>query len=163
MNWISREFPMKSSQRQSWIREWWRHHSGRKAGGCLWNDVKICGNGDEFEISNSIWIYLDFAYRGFLLEPEVGKDFSFFDIKKIFSDVFRWCEAVPVFEDYAIPHAISCHLQNEGRVYGYTSAKSHSYDGKEPAKIWGSVESFQRFQVNGQDITERLKALMAMS
>lgn len=111
MFWISREFPMKSSQRYSWIgrREWWRHHSGRKAGGTMWKCWWIW----------NVQFHLDFAYRGFCWNLRLEKIFSFFHIDKgLVMFPMTWGGACL----WRLCHT-SCHLQNEGRIYGYTSAK----------------------------------------
>ena len=122
MFWISREFPMKSSQRYSRIgrREWWRHHSGRRS-----NYVKMFLN-LKFPIPSG------FCIASFLLELELETIVSFCSDRKILSDVFRWCEAVPVFEGYAIPHAI---FKMKAGYTDIQAPKSHSYDGKEPAEF----------------------------
>ena len=121
--------------------------------------VELCGNVDEFEMSNSIWIlHIEF----FVGTWGWKRSFRFFISTKILSYVFRWREAVPVFEGYAIPHAI---FKMKAGYTDIQAPKSHSYDGKE--RIWNLgfrwSGSFQHFQVAGQDITERLKTLMATS
>ena len=124
--------------------------------------MKICGNGDEFEISNSIWIYLDFAYRGFLLEPEVGKDFSFLISKRssqMFSDDVRRCLSLKT-----MPYLMPSHAIFKMKA-GYTdiqAPKATAMMAKNLPKF-GVPLKVSAFSGDGQDITERLKALMGMS
>ena len=100
MFWISREFPMKSSQRHSWIgrREWWRHHSGRKAGGTMWKCWWIWNFQFHERISHIEFFVGTWGWK------------MFFPMMWGGACLWRLCHT-------------SCHLQNEGRIYGYTRAK----------------------------------------
>ncbi len=71
---------------------------------------------------------LDFAYRVVCWNLSLKKIFSSFHIDKISPDFSR-CEAVPVFEGYAIPHAIF------KMKAGYTSTKKPQLWWQRPAEF----------------------------
>lgn len=137
---------LKSSQRYSWIgrREWWRHHSGRKAGGTMWKCWWIW----NFQFPQKRILHIEFFVGTWGWKRSCH----------IFFDDVRRCLSLKAMP-YLMP---SSKWRQDIRIY--KGQKATAMMAKNLPNLgfrWSG--SFQRFQVAGQDITERLKTLMATS